>query len=230
MPLLSIRDLKFSWPGASAPTLDLPSLDLAAGESLFLGGPSGAGKSTLLATLSGVVDVPAKSVEIDGTDVGVLRGAARDRFRADHVGMIFQVFNLVPWLNAVENVLLPCRFSTVRRDRSGSDPIHTARALLSALKLDDASVLDKPASSLSVGQQQRVAAARALIGKPGLVLADEPTSALDEDAKESFVSLLQQECRDSGASLLFVSHDKSLAPLFDRSLDIRDINAGGATR
>lgn len=226
MTLVSVRNLRFAWPGATEPTLSIPALDLAPGRSLFLGGPSGAGKSTLLAVLAGVVDIAANTVQIDGTDLGAAKSAARDRFRADHVGMIFQMFNLVPWLSAVENVVLPCRFSAARRNRAGDDPAAAARALLRALGLDDAELLDKPASALSVGQQQRVAAARALIGKPGLVLADEPTSALDEDTKESFVSLLLQECRDSGAGLLFVSHDRSLAPLFDQSLDIRDINPG----
>ncbi len=159
-------------------------------------------------------------------DLGALRGGARDRFRVDHIGMIFQVFNLIPWLTPVENVLLPCTFSTRRRERAGENPERTAQRLLDELGLSDPSLGLKKAIELSVGQQQRVAAARALIGAPDLILADEPTSALDEDAKASFVDLLGQECAASGTALLFVSHDRSLERHFDRSVNFNDLNRG----
>ncbi len=195
---------------------------------MFLHGPSGSGKSTLLSAIAGVVDVPEGSVTVADTDVGKLTGGERDRFRVDHLGIIFQVFNLLPWLSALENTLLPCRFSARRREDAGPDPAAIAVRLLAELGLTESDLINRPASALSVGQQQRVAAARALIGSPGVVLAYEPTSALDEGAKDAFVELLLKECKASGASLLFVSHDRSLEKHFDRAVDLKTLNGGGA--
>lgn len=226
MSTLRIDGLEYRWPDAEQGTLSIDALLLDAGESLFLHGPSGCGKSTLLSAIAGVVDVPKGAIHVADQDLGAVRGGARDRFRVDHIGMIFQVFNLVPWLSALENVLLPCTFSQRRRTRAGDDPAGTARRLLDELGLSDPSLASKQAHELSVGQQQRVAAARALIGKPDLILADEPTSALDEAAKAAFVDLLARECAQAGSALLFVSHDRSLEGHFDRSLDFRDLNRG----
>ena len=223
--ILDIRNLTFRWPGAQAPTLSIPSLQIAQGETLYLRGASGSGKSTLLSAIAGVVELPPETITVDGVDVGGLRGGARDRFRADHLGILFQLFNLLPWLSALENVLLPCRFSQLRRERAGPTPEATAERLLGELGLETPDLVRRPAAQLSVGQQQRVAAARALIGSPGLVLADEPTSALDESAKGVFVDLLLQECAAAGASLLFVSHDRSLEPHFDRALELDDLQS-----
>lgn len=224
MSVLQISDLSFRWPGAEQDTLHVDRLSLDAGQSLFLHGPSGCGKSTLLQAVAAVVAVPAGHVLVTGTDVGGLQGGARDRFRADHIGLIFQVFNLVPWLSALDNVLLPCRFSVRRRSRAGPDPGATARRLMRELGLGDPALAQASAATLSVGQQQRVAAARALIGTPDLVLADEPTSALDAEAIDGFVELLTRECAEAGAALLFVSHDRSLEPRFDTALDFRALN------
>ncbi|SLN77020.1 putative ABC transporter ATP-binding protein/MT1014 [Roseovarius gaetbuli] len=174
------------------------------------------------------MDVAPGAIQIAEKDVGAVKGGARDRFRVDHIGMIFQVFNLIPWLTALENVLLPCTFSTRRRERAGGSPEKTAQRLLDELGLSDSALASKQANELSVGQQQRVAAARALIGAPDLILADEPTSALDEDAKASFVDLLVRECEASGTALLFVSHDRSLEQHFDRSVDFQDLNRSAA--
>ncbi|WP_050605494.1 ABC transporter ATP-binding protein [Ruegeria sp. 6PALISEP08] len=226
MKTVELKSLVFRWPGQPDPVLSIDDFDLGAGESVFMRGPSGSGKTTLLSAIAGVIDVPQSAVRVAGTDVGALAGGDRDRFRVDHLGIVFQVFNLLPWLSALENTLLPCRFSAQRRNRSGPDPKATATRLLSELGLEDAELINRPASALSVGQQQRVAAARALIGAPEVVLADEPTSALDEDAKGSFVQLLLKECKASGASLLFVSHDRSLEKHFDRSVDLPMLNAG----
>ncbi|WP_430624551.1 ATP-binding cassette domain-containing protein [Pseudomonas syringae] len=166
-------------------------------------------------------------VEVAGHALQAMRGAARDRFRADHLGVIFQQFNLLPFLSVRENIELPCHFSSVRaeraRQRHGSVEKATT-TLLAHLGLKDPAMLTRRADSLSIGQQQRVAAARALIGQPELVIADEPTSALDADSREAFIRLLFAECREAGASLLFVSHDQSLAPLFDRNLSLSDLN------
>ncbi|MWV11893.1 ATP-binding cassette domain-containing protein [Pseudomonas sp. R-28-1W-6] len=224
-PLIELTDLGFAWPG-QAQLLDIPSFTLQRGESLFLKGPSGSGKTTLLGLLGGVQQPGRGQVRLLGTDLGRLSSSARDRFRVDHTGYIFQQFNLLPFLSVRENVELPCRFSRSRAQRAiqrhGSIDQAAAR-LLGHLGLP-AALLERRADSLSIGQQQRVAAARALIGQPELVIADEPTSALDHDAREAFLQLLFAECRAAGASLLFVSHDQSLAPLFDRSLSLAELN------
>lgn len=226
MTPIAIRSLNFCWPKASKPILNIDKFDLHAQEKIMLRGPSGSGKSTLLSAISGVIDVPKSSVYVAGTDVGGLSGSDRDRFRVDHLGIIFQVFNLLPWLSAVDNVVLPCRFSTRRREKAEEGPTKAATRLLGELGLTDQKLLNGPASALSIGQQQRVAAARALIGSPEVVLADEPTSALDEEAKDAFVELLLKECNASGASLLFVSHDRTLEKHFDRSVDLNMLNGG----
>ncbi|KUJ79250.1 methionine ABC transporter ATP-binding protein [Ruegeria profundi] len=221
---LRLNDLNFAWPGAGHDILHIKSLALQKGESLFLYGPSGCGKSTLLAAIAGTVNIAPGAIVVAGKDVGAMRGGARDRFRGEHLGMIFQVFNLVPWLSALENVVLPCRYSANRARRAAPDPSTAAQDLLTELGLADPAVAGAQAGSLSVGQQQRVAAARALIGKPSLILADEPTSALDEDAKIAFVELLQRECRQAESALLFVSHDRSLENHFDRAVSFSEIN------
>ena len=231
-PLIELRDLLFAWPG-QAPLLDIPALRLEAGEALFLKGPSGSGKTTLLGLLGGVNRPGQGSIQLLGQDLASLRQGARDRFRVDHTGYIFQQFNLLPFLSVRENVELPCRFSKSRAARAGQRHGSIDRAaaqLLAHLGLDDPGLLARRADSLSIGQQQRVAAARALIGQPELVIADEPTSALDADNREAFIRLLFDECRAAGASLLFVSHDQSLAPLFDRHLSLAELNRAATPR
>lgn len=226
MTPIAINALQYCWPGASNPILDIEKFRLYPQEKVMLRGPSGSGKSTLLSAIAGVIDVPKATVNVAGVDVGGLSGSNRDRFRVDHLGIIFQVFNLLPWLSALDNVLLPCRFSTRRRQNVIGDPVKDATRLLGELGLSDRKLLNAPASALSIGQQQRVAAARALIGSPTVVLADEPTSALDEVAKEAFVELLLKECQESGASLLFVSHDQTLEKHFDRAIEMSMLHGG----
>ncbi|BBP67306.1 MULTISPECIES: ABC transporter ATP-binding protein [Pseudomonas] len=224
--LIELSDLGFSWPGHPL-LLDIPAFRLESGETVFLKGPSGSGKTTLLGLLGGVQTPDRGSIRLLGQDLSKLGAGSRDRFRVDHTGYIFQQFNLLPFLSVRENVELPCHFSRLRaqraRHRHGSVD-QAAVTLLTHLGLTDPSLLERRADSLSIGQQQRVAAARALIGQPELVIADEPTSALDYDARENFLRLLFAECREAGASLLFVSHDQSLAPLFDRNLSLADLN------
>lgn len=224
--LIELNDLSFSWPGQPV-LLDIPEFRLEPGETLFLKGPSGSGKTTLLGLLGGVQKADSGTIRLLGQELGELGSGARDRFRVDHTGYIFQQFNLLPFLSVRENVELPCHFSRLRASRAvqrhGSVD-NAAQTLLSHLGLKDPALLERRADSLSIGQQQRVAAARALIGQPELVIADEPTSALDADAREAFIQLLFAECREAGASLLFVSHDQSLAPLFDRNLSLSELN------
>jgi putative ABC transport system ATP-binding protein len=225
--IVELSGVRFSWSGAAPFVIDIGSLRFARGERVFLRGPSGSGKSTLLSLLAGVITPKEGSIRVLGQNIGTLGGAARDRFRADHIGFIFQMFNLIPYLSVVENVCLPCGFSRRRKDRAqreGGAVRAEAVRLLGHLDMGEAAVLRSPVTELSVGQQQRVAAARALIGAPELVIADEPTSSLDADRRAAFLDLLFRECARERAALIFVSHDASLAPLFDRSIQFADIN------
>lgn len=224
--LIKLANLGFAWPGQQE-LLNIPELTLQRGERLFLSGPSGSGKTTLLGLLGGVQKASRGKVSLLGQDLGSLSASARDRFRVDHTGYIFQQFNLLPFLSVRENVELPCHFSTLRnqraRQRHGSVD-KAASELLGHLGLQDNALLERRADTLSIGQQQRVAAARALIGQPELVIADEPTSALDADARERFLELLFAECSACESSLLFVSHDHSLASHFDRTVALATLN------
>ena len=228
-PLVEIRDLRFAWPGQAAACLEIEAFRLEAGESVLLHGPSGSGKSTLLSLIGGVLMPRAGEVAVLGQSLAALRGPARDRWRADHVGFIFQLFNLLPYLSVEDNILLPCRFSRRRRERiatAGRTPHAEAARLAAHLDLPP-ELLTRRAADLSVGQQQRVAAARALIGQPELVIADEPTSALDADRQQAFLDLLARECAEAGAGLLFVSHDLRLAGRFHRVVHLAEMNRAG---
>ncbi len=218
--------LRFAWPAAGAPCIDIARFEIAAGGAVFLHGPSGCGKSTLLSLMAGVLLPQAGRVHLLGTDWSALSGAARDRRRVDHVGYIFQQFNLLPYLSVLDNVLLPCRFSERRRAqaaRQDASPRAQAERLLKQMGLEPA-LWRRDAMRLSVGQQQRVAAARALIGQPDLVIADEPTSALDADRREAFLDTLLAACRASHSALLFVSHDRRIAERFGRHVLLPEIN------
>lgn len=214
-----IDGLDFTWPGRDGFRLTCPSFRLERGERLLLTGASGSGKSTLLNLICGTLLPDEGVITVLGTAVNHLSGARRDQFRADRLGIVFQQFNLLPYLSAIDNVLLPLHFSTARRAAVAalaSPPAQEARRLLGRLGLDADTVARRPARHLSTGQQQRVAAARALIGGPDLLVADEPTSALDHPVRGEFLALLAAEMERSGASLLLVSHDPGLAPHFDR--------------
>lgn len=222
MTALRITDLLFRWPRQPQACLDIPALEIAPGEHVFLHGPSGSGKSTLLGLLGGIALPERGRIELLGKTITTMSGRARDRFRADHIGFIFQQFNLLPWLSALDNVLLPCTFSASRKQRAGTAQ-EQAERLLTHLDLSPA-LWQKPAAELSVGQQQRVAAARALIGQPEILIADEPTSALDAPRQFAFVDLLLNEATAAGAALLYVSHDQRLAAHFDREIALAAIN------
>jgi putative ABC transport system ATP-binding protein len=222
--MIEARDLRFAWPRAGADCIAIDTLSIAAGEAVFVHGPSGSGKSTLLGLLAGVLVPRAGTVGVAGAQWGALRGSQRDAHRADHVGYIFQQFNLLPYLSVLDNVLLPCRFSRLRAARTAPGE---AASLLERVGLS-AALWPRPAAALSVGQQQRVAAARALIGRPQVVIADEPTSALDAPLREAFMALLQGQCRAAGSTLVFVSHDERLAQRFDRQVSLAAINHAAA--
>ncbi|MBX2835475.1 MAG: ABC transporter ATP-binding protein [Gammaproteobacteria bacterium] len=226
--VVSLRDVRFAWNPLSDPVLDIETFDMAQGEKVFLYGPSGSGKSTLLSIIAAVVQPQAGTVTVDGVDLGTLSGSALDRFRADHIGLVFQQFNLLPFLNILDNVALPCRFSTLRKQRameSTGTLKDEAIRLLQTMQLPESAYQARSAMQLSVGQQQRVAVARALMGKPSLIIADEPTSSLDMDARTAFLELLFTEVESTNASVLFVSHDASLQSMFDRSIRLDELNA-----
>ena len=224
--MLEIRDLHFAWPAAAATATDciaIQSLSLPAGRTVFLHGPSGCGKSTLLGLMAGVLQPRQGTVALLGQDWAALPPGRRDARRADHVGVIFQQFNLLPYLTVLDNVLLPTRFSSVRARRCAGSPVAAAQALLDSMGLP-AALWSRRADALSVGQQQRVAAARALLGGPELVIADEPTSALDAAVRDGFMDLLLGACAASGSTLVFVSHDQRLAARFDAQLSLPTLN------
>lgn len=214
--MIDIEPLRYAWSPGSSDTLVLGRLHVDPGQTVFLHGPSGCGKSTLLGLLAGVLSPRQGRVALLGQDWAALRSGQRDAFRADHVGVIFQQFNLLPYLSVLDNVTLPCRFSKLRRERckASGGPENSAQNWLQRMDLPPA-LWSRRADALSVGQQQRVAAARALMGQPELILADEPTSALDAALRQGFMDVLLQAARDAGSTLVCVSHDEQQAQRFE---------------
>jgi len=219
---IDIRNLRFRYGGGPW-VLDIPELTLERGTRAFLFGPSGSGKTTLLGVLAGVLEANEGDVTVLGEDLTSLSGPQRDAFRAEHIGYVFQMFNLIPYLSVLDNITLPVRMHAGRRARlDGTGVKESAAQLAGHLHIGD--LLKKPVTELSVGQQQRVAACRALIGAPELIVADEPTSSLDFDRREDFLELLFQECERAGATLVFVSHDRALEGMFSRTISLPDVN------
>jgi putative ABC transport system ATP-binding protein len=258
-PVVELNDVRFAWPGTSGAAVKVADFQLRQGEQVFLYGPSGSGKSTLLNLLGGIAHPVSGTVSVLGQDMARLRWWQRDRFRARHIGVIFQQFNLIPYLSVLDNVLLACHFAHLMPSRNTGKTVQDATAqdttaqdttaysavqqstvargwlttkqarererageLLARLGLAS-SLFNRHASALSVGQQQRVAVARALINEPALILADEPTSALDSDARDDFMALLQSETARYQASLVFVSHDRQLSGHFSQHRNVRDL-------
>lgn len=224
---VAFRDVRFAWPRANGFVLEIPKFRLGKGESVLLLGPSGSGKSTFLSLLCGIVLPQSGTIEVMGQDMSALGSSARDKFRSDHFGIIFQMFNLLPYGSVADNVLLPLHFAKERRARTAANGSLEAEAerLLLRLGIDAETMARASTSDLSVGQQQRVAAARALIGAPEIIVADEPTSALDRNRQADFLSLLFEETARSGAALLMVSHDETLGDRFDRVVPLGEIAA-----
>ncbi|MEO5824476.1 MAG: ABC transporter ATP-binding protein [Gemmatimonadales bacterium] len=221
-PAVDIRDLRFAYR-AGREVLRIDALTIPRASRVFLHGPSGSGKTTLLGVIAGVLAPTAGSIHVLGQNPAELPSSRRDAFRGVYLGYLFQLFNLIPWLSVTENIALPCRLHAARAARLGDTSIDdAARQLATDLGLGD--MLDTPVTELSVGQQQRVAAARALIGSPELVIADEPTSALDADRRDQFLELLFAQCTRANATLLFVSHDLALGSRFDQVLSLPDLN------
>ena len=227
-PAVWLSGLEFSWTAnQDAFRLQLEEFSLQRGERVLRLGPSGCGKSTLLGLICGTLSAQRGDVEILGHNFSELSASAIDRFRADRIGVIFQQFNLLPDLSAVDNVLLPLQFSAPRLKRCGGNR-KSARShaleLLEALGIDRNVLALQNAATLSVGQQQRVAAARAFIGAPELIVADEPTSALDENKQVDFLNILFEQCKRTSAALLMVSHNSRISQHFDRVVHLNELD------
>ncbi len=220
-PILLLKDVRYRWPGRKSFGLNIQHLELARAETVLLLGESGSGKSTLLSLICGTVAAGQGQVLVAGTDLASLTSGQRDRFRAEQIGLIFQQFNLLPFASVLDNIALPLQFAPTRRTRV-DNAAQEARRLCIALGLPN-DLLTAKAGTLSVGQQQRVAAARALIGTPPLIVADEPTSSLDAETQGSFLELLFAQSRAHATSLLMVSHDARLADQFDRVIQMTDV-------
>lgn len=218
---ISVDKVGFQYT-ADKPVINIPTWHLQQSEHVFLQGPSGCGKSTFLSLLCGILLPQQGSINILDTDITQLKASKRDRFRAQHIGVVFQQFNLVPYLSILDNIQLAMYFAGSKVSvQVATQNIHS---LLDALQLPTCMLAEK-ARDLSVGQQQRVAIARALINRPELLIVDEPTSALDAAAKDAFMQILIETAKQSEAALVFVSHDKALASHFDRIEALPDINS-----
>jgi putative ABC transport system ATP-binding protein len=220
---IQIDDCQFRYQkNSDSVVLQIAHCEIKKGETVFVYGPSGSGKSTLLNLLAGILLPQRGTIKLDEVLLNQLSHRKRDAYRAQHIGMVFQRFNLIPYLTVADNIKLASHFSS--QDKQSVQ--HRCQQLMAALQLDNG-LLERPASQLSVGQQQRVAIVRALMNQPELLIVDEPTSALDSDARDSFVDLLLEQVKAMQATLIFVSHDRSLAQHFSRQLDIQSFVVAG---
>ncbi len=219
-PALEIEGLRFRYAGAGDDVIAVDGLTLGAGEQMLLTGGSGRGKSTLLHLIAGLIEPRGGTVRVGGQDMHSMRGARRDRFRGRQIGMVFQTHHLLPGFSALENVMVALKFSGVPR----STHRELARKALGDLGIER---VDAEPGALSVGQQQRVAVARALVCGPALVLADEPTASLDPESAGVAMDLMQRACREQGAALLCVSHDPAMAERFERRGELGALSAAG---
>jgi putative ABC transport system ATP-binding protein len=220
---IEVSNLQFAFPNTTKQLLNISDLKIQQGEKIFLHGPSGCGKSTFLEIVSGVLNFDQGDVSIDQNSLVKMSPSEKDQFRSKNIGYIFQNFNLLPYLNIFENITLPLHLNGKIKDAKNIQ----SEVEAICKKLGIAELLNQNVSQLSVGQQQRVAVARALISQPKLILADEPTSALDFDHRDKFLKLLFEICSEKKITLIFVSHDHSLKTLFDRSIAFNDINKVG---
>jgi putative ABC transport system ATP-binding protein len=205
------------------PVIQIDELKVGAGKRAFVHGPSGSGKTTLLGLITGVLKPQQGRCMVLGKDIAKMSASARDRHRGSEMGYIFQSFNLIPYLTVRQNVALPCQVHKRRREQIvAPTPAQEVERLVTRLGLE--TYLDQNVKKLSTGQQQRVAIARAVIGKPNLVIADEPTSALDAERRKDFLNLLFEVCDEAQATLVFVSHDRSLMEQFDECIALPEMN------
>ena len=222
--MLEIRDLKKSYAEPSGNPLviiDIPRLDIGAGEQVVLRGESGGGKTTLLHLISGIVTADSGSIKLDGMELNKFSESARDRIRADKMGYVFQTFNLLPGFTALENVRLGMTFARKKMN------LERAKELMNRVGLADR--MNYMPNQLSVGQQQRVAVARALANKPRLLLADEPTANVDPANQNRIIELIQEVCRVDVVAILLVTHSDEISKRFERVERLEQINLAIAT-
>ena len=217
-PVIQLDNLCHHYKQQKVPSLVIPHWQVEQNQQVFLHGDSGSGKSTLLNLLSGVLTPTSGSIQILAQHLETMSNSQRDRFRAQNIGVVFQTFNLVPYLSVLKNIELAVYFA------KGDKQHLTAKIeqLLNKLNLS-LDLLHKPVNQLSIGQQQRVAIVRALINKPQLLLVDEPTSALDASARDAFLSVLVEMSKEHNTSMVFVSHDKSIENYFSSSVEIESL-------
>ncbi len=219
---ITLNHVSFNYPGESRLIIHLPFWKINSGEKVFLHGPSGCGKSTLLGLLSGMLTCTSGEITVLNQRLDRLTPRERDRFRAQHIGYVFQQFNLLPYLNPIENLLLAKQFGN-KTTHTTSHIIKEAHTLFDELNIPE-NIWHKPCQHLSQGQQQRIAIARALINKPSLFIADEPTSSLDQNNQTDFIQLLMKTVQAHNITLLFVSHDTTLTPYFERHDNLESLN------
>ena len=236
--IISIKNMRFDYGANKDPegglsigrshfTISIPEFHISAGERVMLLGKSGSGKSTFLNLISGVLRAQEGSINLLGQDLTCLSAAQGDKCRGDHIGLIYQTLNLVPWLTAYENIALGVAFSQTRKLRITGSIEEAAAYLMDCLGVPFDVFANARAESLSVGQQQRIGAARALLGAPELIIADEPTSALDQANAEKFLDLVFDTMDDTSQSFLMVSHDERLAARFSRVVQFEGLVLGG---
>ena len=219
--IIKIESLRFQWSKNNNFKIFVPKLEVGRGKKVLFLGESGSGKTTLLSLICGFLEPLSGSISINDKIISDLTSTNKDAYRSDNIGIIFQQFNLLPYANVIDNIILPLYFSK-QRSKKVENKINAAMDLCDQLRLPE-SILNQKASNLSVGQQQRVAVARALIGSPSIIVADEPTSSLDTEAQELFLDLMFDQISKNSSTLLMVSHDKSLTNYFDRVIDINEI-------
>jgi putative ABC transport system ATP-binding protein len=221
---INVEGLRFSYDkqqqkqGLRA-DLEIGEWQVSAGQHVFLRGESGSGKSTLLNLLAGILTPDSGSITLLGEPVSTLSSRKRDAFRAKHIGVVYQQFNLIPFVSVLKNVQLAAHFGKTKASDVGT----FLSDLFPRLELP-IECINKKASELSVGQQQRVAIARALVNNPDILLVDEPTSALDANARDAFMKVLIELCKQYNTTLLFVSHDAYLQSYFEQVIDMADLN------
>ena len=219
--IVKIESLRFQWSKSNNFKIFVPKLEVCRGKKVLFLGESGSGKTTLLSLICGFLEPLSGSISINDKIISDLTSTNKDAYRSDNIGIIFQQFNLLPYANVIDNIVLPLYFSK-QRSKKVENKTNAAMTLCDQLRLPE-SILNQKASNLSVGQQQRVAVARALIGSPSIIVADEPTSSLDTEAQELFLDLMFDQISKNSSTLLMVSHDKSLTNYFDQVIDINEI-------
>jgi putative ABC transport system ATP-binding protein len=220
---IQLKDVNFAYPEAPHNNiLNIKNWSVSEREQVFVHGPSGGGKSTLLNLLSGMLKVNSGEVAVLGERLDKMNARQRDRFRANHIGYIFQQFNLIPYIGAIDNIQLARQFAK-KNTHAASVASDEIKSLLSTFNIPQ-SDWQKPVDKLSIGQQQRIAIARAMINKPDVLIADEPTSSLDQNNRDNFMSELLTLVSEHNITLLFVSHDMSLANYFARVDALSEIN------